>query len=112
MGGYDGDPKVVNDLPNQNVSAERLRLGPVAKFVVDQPALAAIRRNLVPQGVRDVVKSRFQLRKRPELTSEERACLVKIFDDDLAKLGEMLDIKLNCENFDLITSDHVHNWVR
>lgn len=109
--GYSGTPKEVTDMPAQNVSAERLRLGPIVKFVVDQPLLATVRRTVVPQSVRDVVKSRFQLRKRPKLSAEHRARLVRVFDDDLAQLGQMLGIELNCDNFDSVTRERPFEWV-
>ena len=108
---YHGQPQVAHEVTNQNVSSERLRLGPLGQFIVDQPLLAAARRNLVPQLVRDVVKSRFQMRKRPELSAASRKRLVDIFDEDLAKFGAMLGIELNCENFDNVTKQQAHDFI-
>lgn len=97
--GYEGTPRHDDDMQPQNVSSERLRLGPLGKFIVDQPILTALRRNLVPRGFRDVVKSQFQMRKRPTLSADSTARLKTMFDEDLKDLGRLLGTELTCDTF-------------
>lgn len=109
--GYGAEPQVVTDLPVQNVSSERLRLSPLSRFVVEQPLLASVRRTFVPRTVRDMVKARFQLRKRPTLSTANADRLRTIFDQDLAQLGAMLGVDLTCENFDQVTANRAYDFV-
>jgi hypothetical protein len=67
----------VEDLGPQNVSAERIRKFPGYDLLVAHPAAAALRRALVPRGLRDAVKARLRMRKRPEPTLEARARLAE-----------------------------------
>jgi len=110
--GYEGQPKRVSDLPPQNVSAERLRLGPLAKFLVDQPLLAAARRALVPHALRDAIKERFRTKERPTLSADHRARIEAIYDRDLASLGARLGVSLTCASFNAVTSARPLDWVR
>lgn len=73
-----------------NVSAERVRNFPLKGLLVDNPAAAFLRRTLVPQGLRDAVKARLQMKKRPELSPGTRAHLEGVFAEDYARLCEML----------------------
>lgn len=107
---YDGTPTWQDEQQAKNVSAERLALGPLAKFLVDQPILAEARRRLVPQALRDTVKGRFQMRKRPELSPHSIARLEEVFDEDLAKLGERFGVPLSCATFNDITATRSLEW--
>lgn len=97
--GHPSAPQWDSELDAQNVSSQRMRRSPVRDMVVDQPILRKLRRTLVPQGVRDWLKTFWQMKERPELSAKSQAHLVTIFDDDLAALGDRLGIKLNCTNF-------------
>ncbi len=87
------------DLASRNASSQRLRDDPLRDRIIDQPLLAAIRRTMIPQAVRDRVKRLWQMPARPVLSAETRASLAQIFDPDLASLGEMLGCRLDCANF-------------
>ncbi len=80
--GAKGDVQWRDDLDAQNVSAERIRTFPLKSLIIDNPVATALRRALVPRGLRDRVKSTLQMRERPVLSDETLRRLKDIFDDD------------------------------
>lgn len=82
-----------------NVSAKRMRQHPALKAIVDNPALAAVRRAFVPQSWRDKIKAQLVMKERPTLSDDSKEMLRKIFDQDLATLTPLVGVELNCENF-------------
>lgn len=80
--GAKGDVQWRDDLEAQNVSAERIRAFPLKSLIVDNPVAAALRRTLVPRSVRDRVKSRLQMRERPQMSEKSRRTLQAMFDAD------------------------------
>lgn len=74
------------DRARKNVSAERIRRFPLYGLLVDNPAAAALRRTLVPRGLRDALKRRLQMRERPELPSARRRELEAVFAEDYRAL--------------------------
>ncbi len=80
--GAKGEVRWRDDLEAQNVSAERIRTFPLKSLMVDNPIATALRRTLVPRSVRDRVKSKFQMRDRPELPEKIRRQLQAVFDAD------------------------------
>lgn len=110
--GYEGTPRWKQDLGASNVSAKRMRVSPLRDMIVNAPGLSWVRKNIIPPAVRDRVKALWRMEKRPELTSAERARLVREFDEDLAVLGGWLGIDdLCCENFVERTRDRSWEWV-
>lgn len=110
--GYDGVPQWVEELSQQNVSKERLRKAPLRDAIVNAPLLADVRRRLVPQWVRDRIKSRYRMEERPSPNPENLVNLTVLFDEDLAQLGKLLGVELNCENFKAVTGAKALDWVR
>lgn len=87
--GYTGTPRWKDDLAQMNVSAERIRRFPMHKLVFDNPVAAALRRALIPQGVRDRIKASRQMRQRPEMSPATRARLIARFTEDFAQLRRL-----------------------
>ena len=85
------------DISAQNVSRDRLRKPPLSGLLIDNPVAQVLRRTFVPQGVRDRIKSRLQMRERPSLSEGDLKRLKPVFDEDLNKLGAMLGVDLNCD---------------
>lgn len=110
--GYSGTPQWQTDLAPSNVSAQRIRRFPLYDLIVDSPLATRVRRNLVPQGVRDWVKSRLTMRQRPELNAEHRQQLEQMFDVELAELGSWLGVTLTCANFKAVTRTDTLEWAR
>jgi hypothetical protein len=107
--GYAGVPQWQHGV-RDNDSAKRLRVSPVRDVIINQPVLAWVRRTLIPQGTRDLIKGAWQMRNKPALGSAERERLVAIFDEDLAQLGAMLGTPLSCANFKQKTAAAPLEW--
>lgn len=90
------------NLPEQNVSSQRIRRFKGYNFVVDHPLLAWLRRNLIPQSLRDAVKNKLTLKNRPLIDEHHMLKLVEIFNDDLENIGKLLAIQLDLTNYSSI----------
>ncbi|MCB2426634.1 sulfotransferase domain-containing protein [Methylophaga pinxianii] len=88
-----------DDLPEQNVSSQRVRRFNGYKLIVDNPILAWLRRTFIPQSFRDKVKNRLTLQMRPEIDEHHKQKLTQIFNEDLAVLGSMLNVELTLQNY-------------
>lgn len=97
--GHGGPVSWQSEFASRNASGLRLRDAPLRDRILDQPLLAAIRRTMIPQTVRDRVKRLWQMPARPVLSAEASMSLARIFDPDLAELGRMLGCRLDCANF-------------
>lgn len=109
--GYLVKPSWQEAVGPSNVSKDRIRKFPLYSLLIESSLATFIRRNLVPQGLRDKVKQQLQMRKRPELSAESLFELQQIFDKDLAKLGAWLGVKLTCENYRSVVTSSALNWV-
>lgn len=109
--GYSGEPRWKDDLQAQNVSSQRMRQSRLRDLLVYAPGVSWVRRNLVPQWVRDRVKQLWMMQERPSLTAEERARLEQRLDPDVARLGRWLGVELTCRNFVEQTRDRPLEWV-
>lgn len=74
------------DRARANASAERIRRFPFYDLLVENPVAGSLRRALVPQGIRKLVKSRLQLSERPVLADSLIRDLEARFADDHALL--------------------------
>ena len=74
------------DLARLNASAERIRRLPLHELVMGNPVATALRRALVPQGMRDALKRRLQIRERPRLPDALVRRLEDEFAEDYARL--------------------------
>lgn len=98
--GYEGKPNWSDGIGQQNVSAQRMRASPVRDAVVNLPLLTTLRRTLIPQTLRDKVKSLWTMDKRPELSEAALAHVTAELDADLSDLGRWLGIDgLSCVTF-------------
>ncbi|MGE0181552.1 MAG: sulfotransferase [Parvularculaceae bacterium] len=97
--GAEGDVAWKDDLEAQNVSAERIRKFPGYSLIVDNPVATFLRRTLVPQRLRDRVKSNLQMRERPTLSEGRHAALNEIFERDLAALEPLIGARMTRADF-------------
>ena len=93
------DALVWQEIAPQNVSAERMRKFPLRDAIVNSPTLAAVRRTLIPTAVRERIKSFWMMKQRPVLSEGNLAQVTRVFDEDLADLGNLLGVKLDCACF-------------
>ena len=89
-------------MPEQNVSSQRIRRFKGYELIVNNPALAWIRRKVIPQRLRDAVKSNLTLKKRPQIDEQRMLKLTTIFNEDLANFGDLLGIEINMNNYSSI----------
>jgi hypothetical protein len=97
-------------IEGQNRSSERMRESRVRDFVLGLPGSRAIRRAVMPQGVRDRIKGAWRMKSRPELSVDVRRRLEATFDEDLGRLGAWLGVDLRCETFDEVTGCGALEW--
>jgi hypothetical protein len=83
----------------KNVSARRMRYGPVMESVLAIGPVKALRRTLLPEALRERIKSRWRMEERPRLSGAARAWCAERLDPDMAELGRMLGMNLSCASF-------------
>jgi hypothetical protein len=108
--GYAGKVEWDDNLARSNVSADRVRKFPLYDLLVEHPVATKLRQGLVPKAVRTKVREFLAMGERPTLTATALKDLHKVFDEDLAILGEWLGTSLNCRNFRAITSTQSLEW--
>ena len=110
--GLPSEPAWAADLERDNVSGERLRKSPVRDAIVNAPGLAAIRKRLVPRGVRSRAKRLWQMRLRPAPSPDTIRRLLEIYDEDLARLGAWTGLELTTERFALVAAQSDPDWIQ
>ena len=108
---YPGEPTWKHDQQPDNVSSKRVRRFRGYGLLVESAPAAWIRRTFIPQGMRDAIKAKLSMKKRPVLSESARAQLVAEFDIDLARLGSWLGTELTCANFKQMTAATSLDWV-
>ncbi|AJQ92808.1 sulfotransferase domain-containing protein [Gynuella sunshinyii] len=93
-------PVVWHDtLPSQNVSQQRIRPFPGYGLLVESRVMTFLRQKLVPQSIRDRVKSGLTMKERPVIDAVHMNKLVETFDRDLEVLGSWFGRQIKCDNF-------------
>jgi len=101
--GYNHAVTWYDDLPEQNVSSQRIRRFNGYDMFINNAALTWLRRNFIPQSLRDAVKSQLTLKKRPQIDEQHMLKLTEIFDKDLQKVGKLIGKEINLDNYSLIS---------
>ncbi|WP_226663870.1 sulfotransferase domain-containing protein [Microbulbifer aggregans] len=99
-----------SDLPAKNISSERIRNFPLYGLLVKNKAMEVLRRSLVPKKFRSMVKKKFQMKARPELSKDSESKIKNLFNSDLEKLGVELGVELDLENYKETVSSRTLNW--
>lgn len=95
-----------------NVSKERLRVSAWRDAIVRNRFVTYIRKKFIPKRTRAAIRGLWSMKERPRLSLESQRHVEDIFDNDLKKLGNKLDLKLNCTNFkEIIKSEKNIVWV-
>lgn len=89
----------VDDLGHDNVSSQRIRRFYGYELLIDSRPMAWLRKNLIPQVLRDRIKKRLTMQQRPQISDVQREHITKIFDRDLKVVGDWLGIELTCDSF-------------
>ena len=96
---YSSKPTWDDNLAAQNQSSERMQMTLLSSFLLNFPGLRTFRNAVIPKSFRERVKSRWQMKEKPKLSTDSEAKLVKVFDADLRDLSTMLGVEIRCSNF-------------
>jgi len=94
-----------------NVSLKRMRRSPFLDAVVWNALSTWLRRTFVPQSARDWIKRFWQMKERPQLGKQNLHDLEHIFDKDLAKLSQWIDVDLSCDTFKQVSKHSMPEWL-
>ena len=108
--GYSGTPQWYTDLKPTNVSRERIRRFPLDNLLIYSAPATWLRRMLFPKALRNRIRDRLTMRKRPQLPASVRSSVEAVFDEDLEMLGDWLGVELNCQNFSEVTRNIGLEW--
>lgn len=97
--GYDKPVTWHDDLPEQNVSSQRVRRFNGYNMLINSSVSTWIRRSFIPQKLRDAVKEKLTLKNRPQIDELHMTKLTQVFNQELASLGELLGVELNLQNY-------------
>jgi len=97
--GYNKPVIWYEDLPEQNVSSQRVRRFNGYELIVNNPLLAWMRRNFIPQKLRDAVKNKLTLKSPPQIDEQHMQKLTQIFNEELASFGGLVGVELNLQNY-------------
>jgi hypothetical protein len=110
--GLPGRPTWDTTLRPQNVGSERLRRSALRDALVQAPILTPLRKRLIPKRLTEPIKSLWRSGiEPPPLPPDLMARLRDRFDDDLARLGDWLGVRLDCEVFRQVTQARPLDWV-
>jgi hypothetical protein len=109
--GLAGRPLWDDALKPQNVGRERLRPSVLREALVTAPLLTPLRQRLLPRRLVEPIKALWRARPEPGTFSPAaRRRLRAVFDDDLARLGQWLGVRLDCEGFHAVTEGQALEW--
>jgi len=86
------------EVAKQNDSGQRLKNSRWRDALGDS-ALGSLIKRALPEGVREGLKSFWKLPKKPELSQEVEREVMHELDRDLAQLGGLLGLELDCRSF-------------
>jgi hypothetical protein len=89
----------IDDLTRDNQSSQRIRRFHGYELLINWKPMAWVRKNLIPQSLRNRVKKQFTMQQRPEISAAQLARVTEIFDRDLQTVGDWIGVQLTCENF-------------
>ncbi len=108
--GYQGQVEWKEDVAAQNISGERIRAFKGYNLLVESKLMTVLRRNLIPQSIRDKVKSGLTMQERPKIDANQLNKLIDLFDQDLSRLGNCFGVELSCENYKTIVTNQKLDW--
>ena len=107
---YGGRPNWNVETKGQNISNQRLRSTWMLEFLKSIPGSQTLRRRLLPNFLRERIKGHWKMTAPPALSDENHDRLTKMFDRDLARLGNWLGMEINCGNFKTVGREGIPSW--
>ena len=105
--GYTGRPKWQEENAHQNISRERMRIGPALKFLVENPILRGARRTLIPGRCREWVKGFLRMDSKPFLSPELIVHLKQVFDKDLTLVSSLVGFPITCDTWNTVAHTNI-----
>ncbi len=102
-------PKWRRDLPSDNVSARRLRKSGLRDALNAVPGATALK-SLMPESLRERMKSVWRMRERPRLSEAMQARLASTIDEDLARLSQWLGRPITTNTWHDAVADRPLDW--
>jgi hypothetical protein len=94
-----------------NVGRQRLRTSAVRDALVGAPILSSLRRKLLPRPWAERLKRFWRINIDPPSVPLELECRLRaVFDEDLARLGSWLGLRLDCESFHQVARTATPRW--
>jgi len=90
----------IDDLAQDNQSSQRIRRFYGYELLVNSRPMAWLRKNLIPQAVRNRIKKRLTMEQRPEVSDVQQERITEIFDRDLQIVSEWIGYQITCANFE------------
>lgn len=97
--GYEKEVLWETDEVSQNISKDRIREFRGYDFLINSKLMTQLRRSLVPENLRNKVKNKLSMQKRPEIDNAHIEDLTILFDKDMAELADWLGVKLTCSTY-------------
>lgn len=94
----------------QNSSNQRMKKSAIRDFIIDLPILKEVRKNFIPQSLRDRIKELWMMKNRPNLSKENINHLTKVFNEDLDKLSALITTDIDCDNFKSKVTNERIEW--
>jgi hypothetical protein len=89
----------IDDLTQDNQSSQRIRKFYGYELLVNWKPMAWVRKNLIPQSLRNRVKKQLIMQQRPQISDAQRERITEIFNRDLKIVGDWLGVELSCDSF-------------
>jgi hypothetical protein len=89
----------IDDLTQDNQSSQRIRKFYGYELLVNWKPMAWVRKNLIPQSLRNRVKKQLIMQQRPQISDVQRERITEIFNRDLKIVGDWLGVELSCDSF-------------
>ncbi|MDG1818362.1 MAG: sulfotransferase [Porticoccaceae bacterium] len=88
----------IDDLTQDNISSQRIRRFYGYELLVNWKPMAWVRKNLIPQTLRNRVKKQFTIQNRPEISAIQLERITEIFNRDLKIVRAWLGDELTCDS--------------
>lgn len=82
-----------------NVSKHRIRRFYGSELIINSTFMTWLRQTFISQAVRDRIKGRLTMGRRPQLSDYQLAKVTEIFNQDLKLLGGWFGFELTCRDF-------------
>lgn len=108
--GYQAAPAWVDSHSQLNASAERVKPFKGYDLLVESPIATSLRRILVPKFLRTVIRKSLSMQERPSLEQEVLDHIKLQLNEDLAELGNLLGIHVDCDTFNSLSEKPSYEW--